>query len=220
LRVPLGLVLVVCVVLTYSRTSFLAVALIVLWIIVGRLLAGSLAWLMLAGMIWLVTNVPVSLRTLGPFSDRIGSDQLRARIVRLEELQIVDARWYGHGPGTSKVDVSGEIFFFHNSYLAILNEGGRVAQVLIVLAGALTLLALVRLRAELRNPWYEAGIIAVAVCAVNLGEVLLELPAALVLGLAAAHAQRQAQSERERPPPATGEPAPGMLRSLDTVRLR
>jgi hypothetical protein len=215
LRAPLGLVLLLLVVLTFSRTSFLAVALIIVWVMVGRLLAGSLAWLMLAGMIWVVTNIPVTLQTLGPFSDRVGSDALRRRIVTLEEIQISDARWYGHGPGTSKVDVDGQLFFFHNSYLGVLNEGGRVTQLLMVVAGGLTLLALVRLRVERRNPWYEAGIIAVAVCAVNLGEVLLELPAALVLGLAAAHAQRS----REGPPAGT-EPPPGTLQALDTVRLR
>jgi O-antigen ligase len=217
-RALLGMVLVVLVVLTFSRTAFLAVGLIVLWVIIGRLLASTFATILLAAMIWLVTNVPVSLQTIGPFSDRSGSDALRRRIDLLERIQISEAPWYGHGPGTSKVDVSGELFFFHNSYLAVLNEGGRIAQVLIVLAGALTLIALLRLRPELRNPWYEAGIIALSVCAVNLGEVLLELPTALALGLAAAHVQRM----RESPPPevAQSPPTPSVLGSLDNVRLR
>ena len=189
MRVPLGLLLVVAVVLTYSRTSLLALALIVVWVIIGRKLAVSFGALLLAAMIWVVTNIPVTLQTFGPFEDRIGSDVLRARIVKLEELQISDAPWYGHGPGSSWVEVQGQIFFFHNSYLSIHNEGGRVAQLLIVVVGAAALVALLSLRPELRNPWYEAAIIAVAVCAVNLGEVLLELPAALALGMAAHYVQ-------------------------------
>jgi O-antigen ligase len=213
-RVPLGLLLLVAVVLTFSRTSLLAVALIVVWVIIGRLLAVSLGALLLTAMIWAVTNIPVSLQTLGPFSDRTGSDALRRRIVRLEELQISEAPWYGHGPGTSWVDVQGDLFFFHNSYLAILNEGGRLAQVLIVLAGALALVSLLRLRPELRNPWYEAALIAVAVCAANLGEVFLELPAALALGMAAYYAR----SIREAPPDVGA--TPSTLDSLESVRLR
>ena len=214
LRVPLGLILVVLVVLTFSRTSFLAVALIVVWVVIGRFLAASLGTLLLVGMIWVVTNIPVTLRTLGPFSDRSGSDALRTRIARLEELQIDQAPWYGHGPGTSFVDVQGGRFFFHNSYLSMLNEGGQVSLVLIVAAGAFTLFALLRLRPELRNPWYEAGIIAVSMCAVNLGEVLLELPAALALGMAAAYVQ----AHRGSPP--VGADDTVWAPDLDTVRLR
>jgi O-antigen ligase len=212
-RIPLGLLLAACVVLTYSRTSMLAVALILLWVAIGRRLAASLGSVLLIGMIWIVTNVPVSLQTFGPFSDRSGSDALRRRIVRLEQLQISEAPWYGHGPGTSWVDVQGDRFLFHNSYLAIHNEVGRVGQVLLVLIGVLALMALLRLRPGLRNPWYEASLIAVAVCAVNLGEVLLELPSALALGMAAYYAM----SVRDAPPDDGSASAFG---PLETVRLR
>jgi O-antigen ligase len=214
MRVPLGLILVVAVVLTFSRTSLLALALIVVWIIIGRMLAVSFGALLLAAMIWVATNIPVTLQTLGPFEDRLGSDVLRARIVKLEELQISDAPWYGHGPGSSWVEVQGQIFFFHNSYLSIHNEGGRVAQLLIVVVGAAALVALLSLRPELRSPWYEAAIIAVAVCAVNLGEVLLELPTALALGMAAYHVQAVRGS-----PDDVAQPSP-TLASLDPVQLR
>lgn len=215
-RIPLGLLLLVFVVLTYSRTSLLAVALILVWVVIGRLLAASLGSLLLVGMIWLITNIPVTLQTLGPFDDRSGSDALRRRIVRLEELQIKDAPWYGHGPGTSWIDLQGQRFFFHNSYLSIQNEGGRIAELLIVVAGVCALVALLRLPPALRNPWYEAALIAVAVCAVNLGEVLLELPAALALGLAAYYVR----SVRESPPDDGGRSSPSTLASVDTVRLR
>jgi hypothetical protein len=83
-----------------------------------------------------------------------------------------------------------------------------------VIVGALTLLALLRLPRTQRSPWNEAAVIAVAVCAVNLGEVLLELPAALALGMAACHVQRMRAA-----PPQADVPTPG-LGSLTTVRLR
>ena len=213
-RIPLGLLLFVCVVLTYSRTSLLAVGLIALWVVIGRRLAASLGSVLLVGMIWIITNVPVSLQTLGPFSDRSGSDALRIRIAKLELLQVSNAPWYGYGPGTGTVEVQGQLFLFHNSYLSIQNEAGRVGQVLLIAAGAFTLFALLRLLPERRNPWYEAAIIAVSVCAVNLGEVLLELPTALALGMAAYHVQavRGSPNDVTRPSPT--------LASLDPVQLR
>jgi hypothetical protein len=100
--------------------------------------------------------------------------------------------WTGNGPGTSMVDVFGHSFYFHNSYIALQNEGGRIAQALLLLAGVAALVGLVRLGDELRNVWYEAALIAAAVCAINLGEVLLELPTALALGMAAFHARTAA----------------------------
>jgi O-antigen ligase len=157
----------------------------------------------------------VSLQTFGPFSDRVGSDALRVRISKLELLQIANAPWYGYGPGTSTVEVQGQLFFFHNSYLSIHNEAGRVGQVLLIAAGALTLFALLRLPTERRNPWYEAAIIAVSVCAVNLGEVLLELPAALALGMAAHYVQTVRSS-----PPDVSRASPSTMADLDSVQLR
>ena len=125
------------VVLTYSRTSLLAVALIVA---LGghRPAARGLLGVGAAGRDDLGRHQrPVSLQTLGPFSDRSGSDALRTRIVKLEELQIADAPWYGHGPGTSWVDVQGQIG--SSSTTATSRSTTRAAgsaQVLIVLAAS------------------------------------------------------------------------------------
>ena len=170
------------VVLTYSRTSLLAVLLILVWSVIGRRLSTGLGVLLLTGMIFAVAHFPASLKSIGPFADRTGSDALRSRILAQEQLQILASPWTGNGPGTSKVDVLGHSFFFHNSYIALQNEGGRIALALLLLAGLAALVGLVRLGDRLRNVWYEAAIIAVAVCAINLGEVLLELPTALALG--------------------------------------
>jgi hypothetical protein len=194
--------LLVAVVLTYSRTSLLAVLLIVVWRVIGRRLSTGLGVVLLTGMIFAVAHFPASLKSVGPFADRTGSDALRARIMAQEQLQILASPWTGNGPGTSKVDVLGNSFFFHNSYIGLQNEGGRIAQAILLLAGLAALVGLVRLGDRLRNAWYEAAIIAVAVCAINLGEVLLELPTALALGMAAFHARTAGFGEQQETRPA------------------
>jgi O-antigen ligase len=202
LRWPVGLVVLVFIVLTFSRTSLLATALILVWMLIGSRVATLFGSVLLGMMLYVVINVPISLRNFGPFEDRTGSDALRVRIVAQERVQIQDGPWYGNGPGTSRVDVQGETFFFHNSYLALQNEAGLLGVALLVGAGIVALLGLMRLPAGSRNFWYEGALIALAVCAVNLGEVLLELPAALVLGMALYHA-RVARQGGSDPPPIT-----------------
>ncbi len=107
-------------------------------------------------------------------------------------------------------------FFFHNSYLALQNEGGRLAVALLVGAGIVALLGLMRLPAGSRNFWYEGALIALAVCAVNLGEVLLELPAALALGVAVFHARlaRQGGADPHRSPCPSGREPRGPVTAI------
>jgi hypothetical protein len=193
-----GLALLVAVLLTYSRTSLLALLLILVWSLIGRRLSTGLGVALLAVMVYGIAKFPESLKSIGPFADREGSDALRQRIVEEEASRIAEASpWLGNGPGTSKVDVLGESFYFHNSYVALQNEGGRIALALLLLAGLAALVGLVRLDSRLRNHWYEAALIAAAVCAINLGEVLLELPTALALGMAALHARTATLPEGE-----------------------
>ena len=160
-----------------------------------------------------IARFPESLKQIGPFADRAGSDALRGRIVAQEEIQIAASPWLGNGPGTSRVEVLGQSFFFHNSYVALQNEGGRIAQALLLLAGLAALVGLVRLDSRLRNHWYEAALIAVAVCAINLGEVLLELPTALALGMAAFHARTVTAGAADIGPPSRPD------RPLTTIHL-
>ncbi len=207
LRWPVGLILLLFIVLTYSRTSMLAAALILVWLLIGSRVATLFGSILLGSMIYIVTNIPTSLRNFGPFQDRTGSDQLRTRIIAQERVLIGDAPWYGNGPGTSRVEVQSDTFFFHNSYLALQNEGGRLAVALLIGAGIVALVSLMRLPDGSRNVWYEGALIALAVCAVNLGEVLLELPAALALGIAV-HQVRVARMGETDPSPS---PLPGSL---------
>jgi O-antigen ligase len=201
MRWPVGLLVLALIVLTFSRTSLLATALILVWLLIGSRVATLFGSILLGLMILVVTRIPISLRNLGPFEDRTGSDALRIRIVAQENVQIAHAPWYGNGPGTSRVQVQGENYFFHNSYLALQNEGGQLAVALLVGAGIIALVGLMRLPAASRNFWYEGALIAVAMCAVNLGEVLLELPAALAIGVAVYHVRAARQLAPDPPPP-------------------
>jgi len=180
------------VLLTFSRTGLLALAFGAVWLLVGRRLRLAGGGLLVAGLVWLVENVPDDLRLLGPFADRTGSDSLRSRIIGQEQLLLETAPWYGEGPGTAQVLVGDQQFFFHNSYLATRMEGGwpLLVLVLVLLAGCFAMLARPRSEGRGEPEWMQAGIIAVLVVAVSLGEVLLDLPTAVVIGFAMSTALR------------------------------
>ncbi len=70
LRWPVGLVILLFIVLTLSRTSLLATALILVWMLIGSRVATLFGSILLGLMIYVVTNIPDSLRNFGPFEDR------------------------------------------------------------------------------------------------------------------------------------------------------
>lgn len=185
-RLALAVPVLAGLVLSYSRTGLLAGAFVVVWVLVGRrlgIVGGAAA---AAGLVWIVDNIPRGLTTFGPFSDRSGSDKLRDRIIAQERVQLADAPWYGHGPGTAKVNIKDLEFFFHNSYLATRQEGGWIALLLVL---GLLAFAFLRLSAQSRSgdlvaAGAQAAILGVAVMAVTLGEVLLDTPMAIAVGFA------------------------------------
>jgi hypothetical protein len=145
-----------------------------------------------------VGNIPTSLTTLGPFSDRSGSDALRERIIAQERVELAGAPWFGHGPGTARVEIRDLEFFFHNSYLATRQEGGWGALLLVL---ALLVLAFLRVTRQARGgdlvaASAQAAIIGTAVMAVTLGEVLLDIPMAVAVALALGHALRSGEEGR------------------------
>lgn len=184
-RVFLAL-LVVAVVLSFSRTSLLAMVMVGMWLAVGRRLRAGAGTVLLVGLIASIGFIPTSVQSIGPFNDRSGSDELRVRIVESELTSVREAPLIGHGAGTATVVVNEGTtrMFFHNSYLALAQEAGFVSLAAYVVVLVATFLSLIRLRDVDRNPWMEASLIALAVCALNLGEVLLDLTAAVSLGVA------------------------------------
>ncbi|WP_210438914.1 hypothetical protein [Nocardioides xinjiangensis] len=191
-RLAVAVPVVAGLVLTYSRTGLLAGAFAVVWVLLGRRLGPAGGAIMAAGLVWIVDNVPRSLTTFGPFSDRSGSDALRERIVAQEKVELAGAPWYGNGPGTAKVDIRDLEFFFHNSYLAVRQEGGWLALLLVL---GLMVVAFLRLSrrsraGDLAAAGAQAAIIGTAVMAITLGEVLLDTPMAIAVGSALGHALR------------------------------
>lgn len=189
-RLFLAVPLIAGLVLTYSRTGLLALAFALVWWLVGRRLGSLGGVAVVGGLVWVIDNIPDGLANFGPFSNRSGSDALRDRIVAREHDLLAQAPWFGNGPGTAKVDIAGDQFFFHNSYLAVRQEGGWPLLILVLALMAVAFLALSpRSRTgDLRAVAAQAALIATLAMAVTLGEVLLELPTALAIGFALGHA--------------------------------
>ena len=187
LRWLLILLALAAVVLTYSRTTLLAVAFAVVWLLIGRRVSVWAGALLVGAMVYVVGHIPPQLTLFGPFSDRGGSDLLRQRIIAQEHVDISHSPIIGNGAGTATVNLQGDVFFYHSSYLALQAEGGVVCLVLLVGVIVLTFLSIARMPRDMRNGWLEASLIALMVCAVNVGEILLELPSAIAIGMAMWH---------------------------------
>ena len=185
-RLVVAAPLVAGLVLTYSRTGLVAGMFVLVWLLAARRLGAAGGAALTAALVWLVDNIPEDLVLYGPFSDRSGRDALRERIIAQERVELADAPWYGHGPGTATVNIRDLDFFFHNSYLATRQEGGWGALVLVL---ALMAYAFLRLSKQSRAgdvtaAGAQAAIVGTAVMAVTLGEVLLDTPMAIAVGFA------------------------------------
>lgn len=189
-------------VLTWSRTSLFAAVACLIWLLIGHRVTPVFGVIFLSGIVYAIAKFPQNLKHFGPFRDRNGSDALRQRIDAGAHQLVATAGLTGHGPGTSKVADStqpGNFWFFHNSYSSVINEGGWIAFGLMVTLLVATMLFLTRLPLKYRNGWVEAALISAAVVAINLGEVLLELPTAIALGAAAFHLSRPVDLHDDEP---------------------
>ncbi len=183
------LALVGSVVLTYSRTSLVAMFLGGVWLSVRRVGRTWMALALSGVAAFGVSSIPADLWLWGPFSGREGSDELRSRILAHEQAKLALHPWIGNGGGTSRVTLGPEqTFFFHSSYLGLRNEVGWIGLAVFVALFGLVFWRLVTVPHHLRHPWHEASLIMVAIVGLSLGEVFLELPTAIVLGLAMRHA--------------------------------
>lgn len=170
--------------LTQSRTSMLAVAIMGLWIVFGRYGAPWLGLTVVGGLMWWINSLPQQALAGGAFASRAGSDALREVIYQAELAEVARNPLIGNGAGTARVELENGTYFYHSSYLALRAEVGWIGFVLLMVLLISALLLLIRLGKHRRNAWFEAALLGAAVCALNLGEVLLTLPTAIAVGLA------------------------------------
>ncbi|MEO0025084.1 MAG: hypothetical protein RL196_1525 [Actinomycetota bacterium] len=169
--------------LTFSRTSMVAMAFGIIWLLVGRR-AGFFSKAVFATISYFAyIYLEKKVALVGIFADRSGSDALRSRIDAATAVVTRDVPWFGKGLGTAKVEVGEYSFFFHNSYLGLVMEGGWFFA-FIVLFGLIA----VTVRPFAKPPFsfsevaIQAAGIALLLCATRLGEVFMALPTFVVLG--------------------------------------
>lgn len=178
----LGLVAVVA---TLSRTSIFAVLIALVWMAIGRR-AGFFAKTAYAvAGFYLYKYAFSTFAYIWLFAERAGSDDLRNRINDATAVKVGETPWYGQGLGTATVHVDIYTFQFHNSYSALLVEGGWILTFVFLFGGALLVFRPFKL-----PPFSAAQIsvqgagIVVLVCALQLGEVFITLPTFMLLGIA------------------------------------
>ena len=127
IRVALALTFLVTIGLTLSRTALLAVVVFGAWFVIGKRLRRGQALLLIGLLVITIGMLPTSIQSIGPFKDRAGSDQLRNRVSDRELTSVGESPIWGHGAGTAtvRVNTNDVKLFFHNSYLALLNEEAR-----------------------------------------------------------------------------------------------
>lgn len=171
--------------LTGSRTSLAAYAAAVLWLLLTRrfplVARGALGVGLVAGLHYVETH----LARTWIFSNREGSDLLRGRIEQAAAAKTDLAPWYGLGLGESQVVMENHTWFFHDSYLALLVEGGWI--MLIVIVGIYIWFGFQPFSSAPRNQAaviIESTTLALLVCASKLGEVFLSIPGFVLLAYA------------------------------------
>lgn len=181
-RVVVGLTMVTGIVLTYSRTTWLAAIICLVWLLLPRRIPLLIRAIGGIAVYLLIVPVADSLSNSGVFRDRVGSDHLRLRISAAEQSMVDTSGWFGHAPAPLKVNVDGMEFYFHSSYQLLRAETGWLS----VIAAAILLVAVIYRLLHPgplgSSPWLEAAAIAPFVCALSIGNVLLDYPTAVTAG--------------------------------------
>ena len=173
----------VAVYLTLSRTSLAAFAFGLVWLIIAKRagIVSRIVFAALAGVAYIYLQD--TFQHIGVFADRLGSDALRARIDQAMAFKVAHTPWYGNGLSTATVLLGNHRFFYHNSYLALITEGGWIF-FLVVLGG----FAIVTLRFFSAPPftpseiYLQAAGVVIMLCATRLGEVFMTIPTFILMG--------------------------------------
>lgn len=180
------ILMMITVILTFSRTGLLALALALAWVLFLHRAPASVAILAVLLAVVLSFALPSQIQTIGPFSSHAASDQFRAVIDHASYLDMRTHILLGSGAGTAVVTISnGTTFFFHNSFEALVTEFGIPGTLLYLVLAVSTISALFGTRR--REPAIEAAFLALLVMSLTVGEVLFAFSAAVVMGVAWRH---------------------------------
>ena len=170
--------------LTQSRGALVGLGLAIVWWAVARRFRPAAGVSIILGASAAISVLPTTIQEIGVFGSRSGSDVLRSSVLTESFRAAARGFWGGNGPGTGLIRVYGTYnFFFHNSYLAVIAEGGIISAAVVVSLILGQFLRLIALPMPLRNTWIEMAMIVILTAGFHLGEVLLDLPAAVALGL-------------------------------------
>lgn len=186
-----GIVVVLGLVLTASRTSMLAFAVAILIVVCAH----RLHPVIVVAAVWLTTwwlsgttrsgGTGHEFFERGFFADREGSDHLRTLLAPLEERKRVSGGLFGHGPGEAHIMLEEDFrMYVHNSYSGFQIEFGQLGiSALIILACVLLLYCIYR--GAYRDPmvsWSIASLSAILVVSISLGEAIVTPAGAVSIG--------------------------------------
>jgi hypothetical protein len=167
-----------------SRTSLAALAFAVIWFavrprisVIARLVLGT-------SMALVLPFVQEKYGQAGEFANRVGTDSFRARIDAASQAKLGRAPFQGQGLGEAWIQLpDGATYFFHNSYWAVLIEGGWVYLAVLLIAHVWFGMRPLRPGPppSLLARSGEAANLAVLVCALRLGEVFGATTATIAL---------------------------------------
>lgn len=172
--------------LTGSRTSMAAYACALVWVLVTPRMSWGLRVLLLGAMAWMVSYAEENLARIGIFSDRGGTDWLRANIHEATRIKAAETPWYGQGLTEALVQIDRQRWFFHDSYAGLWVEGGIVFTVAVL--AAYVVFGLRFVNPQVRTPSriaVEAATMVVFVTAQQLGEVFVSITGMLVVAAGA-----------------------------------
>lgn len=204
---------------TGSRTSLAALACALVWYALRPRLVPALRLALGGAFALALPLVQERYGQAGEFADRVGTDWFRARIDAASSAKLGQAPWYGQGLGDAWITLpDGATYFFHNSYWALLIEGGWVYLLAVLVATVWFGIRPLRPGPppSLLARSAEAANVAVLICALRLGEVFGATTASLALA-AGLIGYLQAESVAGGRPGDGAEPPTAAGSGVDTV---
>ena len=169
---------------TGSRTSLAALACALAWFVLRPRIGVAARLVTAAVMVVTLPLVQERYGQVGRFADRVGTDNFRARIDDASRIKLDAAPFTGQGLGEAWIRFAdGATYFFHNSYWAVLVEGGWVYMAVVLVATVWLGIRPLR-QGPPPSPIAlsgEAANIAVLICALRLGEVFGATAATIAL---------------------------------------